>query len=577
MTTADTASFVVRLIHDPSEVLALRTEWFDLRDSPHLDRLNDRFAGGNVLLVLLAPRRIAHTTWIAPTTAVAHDDPVLRRCTDPDAGAIGPCFTHPDCRGRGAYPLALSVAATFLRAAGRRRALINTSTTNRPSQVGIRRAGFRAHQRVNRIRVGPFSAWRVEPVPGRGGHPLVWFIPELRQSGGGERIPLEGMEHFRRAGLDAMLVTYEFDPLALFGGRYQPRVIARPGTVRTGRTLATRAWGYLRRVAWLRGQLRRLRPAVVLTHGTWGQSVDLWLATVGTPIAYAVHVYGSVFATTWERTRYALVFRRHFEVVRRSVPSYLVTTPRRAPSMGVASRLQLEVFALLKWLSVRHAATRFVLSRRNAWEVERLYGCPAVTLKGAFPRAALDQQPPASPAAVFGTRPGDRIVLTVSRLVENKRVDLTMRGFALVAADDPSLQLVVGGTGEELSRLRALAEELGVAARVRFAGFVPESDLWAWYAACEVFVSMDLADFDIAPYEALAVGARVVWADEMEVDPALASYPALASARADPAAVAGAIRQVLAAPRPGPALRATLAPYAWERYFDDMLHELVAR
>jgi glycosyltransferase involved in cell wall biosynthesis len=65
----------------------------------------------------------------------------------------------------------------------------------------------------------------------------------------------------------------------------------------------------------------------------------------------------------------------------------------------------------------------------------------------------------------------------VGRLVRSKRVDHVIRAFALVAKSRPSAELwiVGGGSPRTAASLRALAEQLGCAPRVRFTGFVPDA------------------------------------------------------------------------------------------------------
>ncbi|NPC95324.1 glycosyltransferase family 4 protein [Nocardioides sp. zg-DK7169] len=67
----------------------------------------------------------------------------------------------------------------------------------------------------------------------------------------------------------------------------------------------------------------------------------------------------------------------------------------------------------------------------------------------------------------------DRMVV-LGRLVPHKRVDLVLRAVRELAIERPGLHLDVCGRGPDLERLVALADELGIADRVRFHGFVAE-------------------------------------------------------------------------------------------------------
>jgi phosphatidylinositol alpha-1,6-mannosyltransferase len=75
---------------------------------------------------------------------------------------------------------------------------------------------------------------------------------------------------------------------------------------------------------------------------------------------------------------------------------------------------------------------------------------------------------------------------------------------------------VIAGDGEERARLERLVAEHGVEDRVFFAGTVPNADLPAYYAACDVFLlpnrvdDGDIEGFGIVFLEAAATGKPVI-------------------------------------------------------------------
>lgn len=80
---------------------------------------------------------------------------------------------------------------------------------------------------------------------------------------------------------------------------------------------------------------------------------------------------------------------------------------------------------------------------------------------------------------------GKRVVLTVARLTKQKRVDHTLRAIAEVTPNIPDLCYVVVGDGPEMSRLKNLIEDLGIAAHVVLKGRLDSkshelSDLYSW-------------------------------------------------------------------------------------------------
>ena len=84
---------------------------------------------------------------------------------------------------------------------------------------------------------------------------------------------------------------------------------------------------------------------------------------------------------------------------------------------------------------------------------------------------------------------GDRpVLLTVARLVQRKGHDMVIWALPRIRRTLPRAVYLVVGTGPERDRLRRLAAETGVEDAVVFAGFVPDADLAAYYAACDCFI-----------------------------------------------------------------------------------------
>jgi glycosyltransferase involved in cell wall biosynthesis len=119
---------------------------------------------------------------------------------------------------------------------------------------------------------------------------------------------------------------------------------------------------------------------------------------------------------------------------------------------------------------------------------------------------------PSGPVAARTARPR---LLVLGRLVERKGQEDAVR--ALPAVPDAEL-VVVGGPApdqvdadREVRRLRAIAEEVGVAERLVFAGSVPRADVPAWVRSADVVLAVPWYEpFGITPLEAMACGRPVV-------------------------------------------------------------------
>ncbi len=125
---------------------------------------------------------------------------------------------------------------------------------------------------------------------------------------------------------------------------------------------------------------------------------------------------------------------------------------------------------------------------------------PAVT--------ALRQRLLAQGANSSSTSSSGGLILTVGVLRYYKGLDVLVDALTQLDA-----QLVIVGSGPEEERLRALAQALGVASRVHFAGRVEDAELPLYYAAADVFVSasqLRAEAFGIVLLEAMAAGRPVV-------------------------------------------------------------------
>lgn len=128
--------------------------------------------------------------------------------------------------------------------------------------------------------------------------------------------------------------------------------------------------------------------------------------------------------------------------------------------------------------------------------------------------------------------PDKPIVLYTGRLDAEKDMGTWLRaGARALAAVDA--QLVVGGEGTDKPRLLRLVEELGIACRVTFPGYLPVEKLPKLYQAADVYCMTSAVELQsISTLEAMATGLPVV----------------AARARALPELVADGMNGYLAAP-----------------------------
>ena len=111
---------------------------------------------------------------------------------------------------------------------------------------------------------------------------------------------------------------------------------------------------------------------------------------------------------------------------------------------------------------------------------------------------------------------------TVKSLAPKYGVDLLLRAFAGLAADDDAKaaaagwRLLIVGDGPQRAELEALARELGIASRTEFAGAVAHTDVPAWLNRLDIYAApsrLDSESFGVAVIEASACALPVVVSD----------------------------------------------------------------
>ncbi len=109
----------------------------------------------------------------------------------------------------------------------------------------------------------------------------------------------------------------------------------------------------------------------------------------------------------------------------------------------------------------------------------------------------------------LGSPPGVPVIGTVGRLNEVKSQDLLIRSFAEISNHNPKPHLLLVGDGPERNPLQQLAENLGIADRVHFAGYQPRPERFLHDMAIFALTSRH-EGMPLAILEAWAAGLPVV-------------------------------------------------------------------
>ena len=123
--------------------------------------------------------------------------------------------------------------------------------------------------------------------------------------------------------------------------------------------------------------------------------------------------------------------------------------------------------------------------------------------------------------AGFGVHDDRPIVLYAAKFQRRKRPDDLLRAAARLNREGVIFHLVMVGSGEMETELRALAQHLGLS-NIHFAGFVNQAALPRVYAACDVFVlPSENEPWGLAVNEAMCAGLPIVASSEIGCVPDL--------------------------------------------------------
>lgn len=402
------------------------------------------------------------------------------------------------------------------------------------------------------------------------GKRVVFFHGDIYAPGGSERLMVEEIKYFEKNGAKTHIITYNFNREALFSEAFKADIHELIGKSLIYSTpLPLRVMYLPRMVLALRRKLKEIKPDIIISR-TEFECLYLYLATLFTPFSYVTHLHETISRSPGDLRFYALIYRKAMRKIRETTPGHKEFTPKVPPKANPLKRIIGELTAFVEYLAVRKAKKIFVLSNQIKWEVEELYHKEAVVVRGAFASEILNYEPRRNIKEKLGLK-DKRIVLNVNRLEPRKRVGLLIKAFKELGDKFQDLALVIGGTGTEENNLKSLVRELVIEDRVKFVGFIPQEQLWDYYASCDVFVHPDWAHSVIIPFEVLALQKKVVWSTEVEVDEYLSKNKHIF--RSDPT-VGDLAKTMEKALTTDVKEKFDMSPYTWDKYIQQLVANL---
>ncbi len=165
-----------------------------------------------------------------------------------------------------------------------------------------------------------------------------------------------------------------------------------------------------------------------------------------------------------------------------------------------------------------HRARRIIaVSHFTKWELTNYYKIPPSKIRVIHNGVDIKKfQPPADKRRVkneLGFNPDDLAIVSVGRLYARKGLFTLIESMPAVIKCFPNAKFIISGKGQsdEMHKLIAHAEKLGVKNNILFTGYYPDKKLPLLYQAADVFAfSTFYEHHPFAILEALATGLPVV-------------------------------------------------------------------
>jgi glycosyltransferase involved in cell wall biosynthesis len=166
----------------------------------------------------------------------------------------------------------------------------------------------------------------------------------------------------------------------------------------------------------------------------------------------------------------------------------------------------------LRW-TLRHAGALTAITEDCRQHALRA-GAPDQSMHLVFNGTDLRRFSPAPGGKPVDPRYGPLMIFACRQLFPRKGIRFLIEAAAQLKPRFPELRVVVAGDGFERPELIKLAETLGIADRVTFLGWVPNSDLPPYYRAAAISVIPSLEEgFGIPAAEAMGCETPVVASD----------------------------------------------------------------
>lgn len=219
---------------------------------------------------------------------------------------------------------------------------------------------------------------------------------------------------------------------------------------------------------------------------------------------------------------------KHLKHLRQPLLYFCYEPPRAAYTdrievsqrMGLAGKIAYPLFGLYRPLDkylAHQAAAVLVNGQYGQSLIAATYHLSSTVITHGFELPVLsDEQAVVEQLRTRYHLEQKAVILTVNHLHPRKRIDLLLQAMPKILEAQPNAVALIVGQGPEEANLKKLMAKLGLnSSQVVFAGFVPETELAAYYKVAQLYAHLGKAEsFGLAVLEASATGLPVVAADE---------------------------------------------------------------
>ncbi|HUK49925.1 MAG TPA: glycosyltransferase family 4 protein, partial [Terriglobales bacterium] len=230
------------------------------------------------------------------------------------------------------------------------------------------------------------------------------------------------------------------------------------------------------------------------------------LASLLNPINL-VHDFGKIFTTirAWRPEAVIGMFVIH------AYPLVVLKRILKFSLFALVSGSDLTFHNGLVWRLVRRAVFRnslavFTVAKRFNPQIERESGCtPIVIPTGTNPDYYTPLPNNVDLRGKYNFEVSDFIILSLSSLIELKRIDDVIRAVRIIKSEHPQTKMIIAGDGPEKAKLMKLCADVGV--ECVFTGFVGEAEKRELYNIADVYVLASRSEgMPFSVIEAMACG-----------------------------------------------------------------------